>query len=520
MILENIEQKSVITAAVISEDNPNLRSMFNREFLQIEKIANQVAEITGSNKQRYLSSLFTDTKAQIIFNLIISSIHKDINYTVASLSRSAQNDANLNCSFVSEMISFFMTDSIDPKSYNRDFFTKLKLDLIDACIVDCISQIRENNVQPEFSFIRKIERLRKDYQTSFDFKRHDISFIAESVENYIATAREATANGELIGIDYGYAELNRATMGIKSHELIIIAGRPGDGKSTALINILLSALGFNVTQSADNLIVRAPKNVLFFTIEMGANEIWERIISLLCHVDLQLVISGKIDTNDPKNVYGIRCKPLIEFIAKHLKIIDLSSENLDVRNVKDYYLTYAEDGFKADLIMVDYIQLLTFDDMSLKNPSARYHEIAQVSHYLKRMTKELSVPIVAAAQLNRDTDKTKDRNNENARKPRLSDLMGSSAIEQDANVIIGLWKKDIVLMKDGSISKSSDDKENKGLPIMYFCILKNRSGLLLDNQVIFDGATCMFQDASSMDLTYIEKKAENLNDKGKAFELY
>ena len=98
--------------------------------------------------------------------------------------------------------------------------------------------------------------------------------------------------------------------------------------------------------------------------------------------------------------------------------------------------------------------------------------------------------------------------------------MGSSAIEQDANVIIGLWKKDIVLMKDGSISKSSDDKENKGLPIMYFCILKNRSGLLLDNQVIFDGATCMFQDASSMDLTYIEKKAENLNDKGKAFELY
>lgn len=105
MILENIEQKSVITAAVISEDNPNLRSMFNREFLQIEKIANQVAEITGSNKQRYLSSLFTDTKAQIIFNLIISSIHKDINYTVASLSRSAQNDANLNCSFVSEMIS-------------------------------------------------------------------------------------------------------------------------------------------------------------------------------------------------------------------------------------------------------------------------------------------------------------------------------------------------------------------------------------------------------------------------------
>ena len=399
-----------------------------------------------------------------------------------------------------EMIHYLSTPGIDASSYNRDFFKDLKLRFIDCCIANCVLQLKENNFSFGLDKLKKLERLRRDYEISQDFTRHEPSIIAAFVESYMAEARAVSACNGLIGLSYGYAELDHATLGIKPHELIIIAGRSGDGKSMLLLNIMLSVIGFDVTQRADNLIVQAPKNVLFFTIEMGANEIWQRIISLICHVDLQIVLAGNMDLNDSNGVYSLRFKPFISFLAEHLRIIDLGSENLDVRNIKNYYLDYLDNGFNADLIMIDYLQLLTFDDLSLKNPSARTQEIVQVSHFLKRMTKECTVPIVAATQLNRD--KTKDKNNENARKLRLSDLQGSSAIEQDANVILGLWRKDTYLLND---DQNKNDKES-GLPVMYICMLKNRSGLLLDNQVIFHGAECLFQDASAMDLTGIEKK--------------
>ena len=506
MLLDEYSQKSLLNAAIISDEDDHLRTLFNREFIEIERIAYRIGTETNSNPCRWLNLLFTDPRSSMIYDIILDAIHQNVKYTLASLMQNAQN-YDLACSPViktlPEMIHYLSTPGIDASSYNRDFFKDLKLRFIDCCIANCVLQLQENNVSFGLDKLKKLERLRRDYEISQDFTRHEPTVISKGVELYMNEARIASENDGLIGISYGYKDLDRATLGIKKNEFIILAGRPGDGKSTLLLNIMLSALGFDVTQRADCMIIRAPKNVLFFTIEMSAAEIWQRLISLMCHINLQCVLTGNVDMNYPNGAYSLRFKPFIDFLAEHLKIIDLGSENLDVRNIKNYYLDYIDNGFKADLIMVDYLQLLTFDDLSLKNPSARFQEIAQVSHYLKRMTKEYNIPIVAAAQLNRESDKTKDKNNENARKPRLSDLQGSSAIEQDANVILGLWRKDTYLPTDDEQKKK---EKVPGVPIMYICMLKNRSGLLLDNQVIFHGEQCLFQDASAMDLTGIEKK--------------
>ena len=512
MLLDPFSQKALLNAAILTEDNEHLRTLFNREFLSIEHIADRVAAETNTSIHQCLDVIFTDAFSSIIFNHILSSIHKNFKYSLASVMQEAQNyDTSNGTKTLPDIIGYLATPGVDPTSYNKDFFKDLKLRFIDNCIANCVLRIKEQNVSFELSQLKKLERLRRDYEISQDFTRHDPTVISKGVELYMNEARIASENDGLIGISYGYKDLDRATLGIKKNELIIVAGRPGDGKSTLLLNIMLSALGFDVTQRADCMIIRAPKNVLFFTIEMSAAEIWQRLISLMCHINLQCVLTGNVDMNDPNGAYSLRFKPFIDFLAEHLKIIDLGSENLDVRNIKNYYLDYIDNGFKADLIMVDYLQLLTFDDLSLKNPSARFQEIAQVSHYLKRMTKEYNIPIVAAAQLNRESDKTKDKNNENARKPRLSDLQGSSAIEQDANVILGLWRKDTYLPTDDEQKKK---EKVPGVPIMYICMLKNRSGLLLDNQVIFHGEQCLFQDASAIDLSGVEQKNEGGSKNG------
>ena len=209
----------------------------------------------------------------------------------------------------------------------------------------------------------------------------------------------------------GYAELDELTCGFQPSELIIVAGRPSMGKT---------ALGLNI---AENLALVEGRPVLFFSLEMSRQQLAQRILCSRAKVDSHLLRRGKHSARDLHDLQAaaeqIKDKPLLVDDTSHLSILELRARAR---------MAYRKFGIRA--LFVDYLQL-----MHVPGAESRQAEVAQISRGLKAMAKELNIPVIAMAQLNRNPE---DRA---GNRPRISDLRESGAIEQDADVVILLHRE-------------------------------------------------------------------------------
>ncbi|HEX68103.1 MAG TPA: replicative DNA helicase [bacterium] len=261
------------------------------------------------------------------------------------------------------------------------------------------------------------------------------------------------------GVPTGFHRLDFLTTGFHPGELIVVAGRPGMGKSSFVLNIALHvALDHNMP-------------VAIFSLEMDASEIARKLLCMEARVDLHRLRQGFIDEDEwPKlSIAAGRLHDAPLFIDDTPSITPLELR-AKARRLKK------REGIK--LLIVDYLQLMRLS----RKVESRQQEIAEISFSLKSLAKELGIPVIAVSQLSRRPEERSDN------RPRLSDLRESGAIEQDADVVILLYRRDMY----------EPEEEYKG--ICEVNIAKQRNGPTDQFNLHFIKEYTRFED-----ITYVEE---------------
>lgn len=254
-------------------------------------------------------------------------------------------------------------------------------------------------------------------------------------------AMEDRQNGgedKLPGVPTGFADLDSLTGGLRPGQMIVIAGRPGHGKST---------LGLDFSRSAA---IKHRMTTVFFSLEMSRQDIEERLISAQARVALHHIRQGALDDDDwtriARHTGEIMDAPLLLDTSTNLTVMDIRAK---ARRLAQKH--------ELRLVVVDYLQLMQSGGAKAET---RQMEVTDISRNLKLLAKELNVPVVALSQLNRGPEQRADK------RPMVSDLRESGAIENDADMVILLHREDAY------------ERESKRAGEADLIVGKNRSGPL------------------------------------------
>jgi replicative DNA helicase len=258
------------------------------------------------------------------------------------------------------------------------------------------------------------EAMRSLMNISIDRKRHDVRDSKDISKTTFKAIEERHENTNFIsGLSTGFNELDCWTSGLQESELIIIAGRPGMGKT---------AFGVNIVEN----VVLSGVPAVVFSLEMSSESLMTRIFSSLANIDSRRLRCGRISDSD-----WPRLVEIVNDISAAPLFIDDSSVLTPMQLKAKARRLKIEKGI--GLIVIDYLQLMT----GTGKTESREREIAEISRSLKALAKELHIPIIALSQLNRAVE------NRSKKEPSLADLRESGAIEQDADVIIFLYRDEV-----------------------------------------------------------------------------
>ncbi|AVQ19155.1 MAG: replicative DNA helicase [Fusobacterium mortiferum] len=242
--------------------------------------------------------------------------------------------------------------------------------------------------------------------------------------------------GVATGISSGFSDFDQMTSGFHPSDLIILAARPAMGKTAFALNLALNAA------------MKSKKGVLLFSLEMSSSQLLQRLLSIEAGIGLQKIRNGFLDPDD----WGKLGLASMKLSNSEINIADLPNVNvLEIRAIA----RRLKAAGKLDMIIIDYLQLIKGNSTRGDN---RQQEISEISRALKGIARELDIPIIALSQLSRATEQRADR------RPMLSDLRESGAIEQDADMVMFLYRDDYY----------NEDSEDKGLTEVI--IGKQRNG--------------------------------------------
>lgn len=267
------------------------------------------------------------------------------------------------------------------------------------------------------------------------------------------------SGSELTGLPTGFVDFDQLTAGLQGSDLIIVAGRPSMGKTALAMNI------------AENVAIQHKKSIAIFSMEMSSEQLVMRIISSLGRIDAKNVRTGNLGQNDwPRITSAIS---LLNEAQIHiddtpaLSPIDLWAR---ARRLKRRH--------GLDLIIIDYLQLMKVAG----NIENRATEISEISRTLKALAKELNVPVVALSQLNRSLEQRPNK------RPIMSDLRESGAIEQDADLIVFIYRDEVY----------NPDSPDKGSAEII--IAKQRNGPIGFTKLAFLGTYARFEDFTAREI--------------------
>jgi replicative DNA helicase len=258
-------------------------------------------------------------------------------------------------------------------------------------------------------------------------------------------------NEDVTGVPSGYSALDRITYGWQNTDLIILAARPAVGKTAFALNLARNAV-MHATK---------PTPVALFSLEMSAGQLVQRILAAESEIWLEKIARGKLEEHEMKQLYArgiqrLAQAPLFIDDTPALNIFELRAKCRRLKNKHN-----------IGLIIIDYLQLMSGSGENRN--SNREQEISNISRNLKALAKELSVPIIALSQLSREVEKRGAK--DGSRVPQLSDLRESGAIEQDADLVMFLYRPEYYDMT------TNENGENiKGLTEIK--IAKHRNGML------------------------------------------
>ncbi|MBR3523226.1 MAG: replicative DNA helicase [Bacilli bacterium] len=269
----------------------------------------------------------------------------------------------------------------------------------------------------------------------------------------------AANKGDITGIPTGFYDLDKITSGFHPNELIIIAARPGMGKTAIALNM------------ATNIAMNAKKSVAIFNMEMGAEQLVTRMLSQVGGIDGSKLRVGNLEHSDWKRVN----EAISRLSDTKIFIDDTAGQTVaDIRS-KCRRLKNSPSGL--DIVIIDYLTLIQSANKNGSTGQNRQQEVADISRALKTMAMELEIPVIALSQLSRGIEQRTDK------KPMLSDLRESGAIEQDADLVAFLH--------------CNDEEKEKDDSLMEFVIRKHRNGPLKDVPLLFRRNTSTFVNVAN-----------------------
>ncbi len=341
-------------------------------------------------------------------------------------------------------------------SYAKILKDKYLIRMLLNTATDVIKQTQESSeadVLLEYAE-QKIYELRQGKDTSA------LSHIGISAAESFARLRNLSGKDreKYLGIPTGFSYLDKMLTGLGRSDLIILAARPGMGKTSFVLNI------------ATNVAQRSNTAVAIFSLEMTKEQLTSRMISSVAHIDSQIMRSGNIQLDEWDNI----SRAVGEISDLPIYLDDTS--NVTVSDIKAKVRRLNQDPNREDigLIVIDYLQLMSTG----KRNESRVQEISEITRNLKIMAKELNVPLICLSQLSRSAEKGQGRD----ARPALSDLRDSGSIEQDADVVLFLYRDAYYNNDDPDVDQSKAE-----------CIVaKNRHGEVGKVYLGWDGAHTRF----------------------------
>jgi replicative DNA helicase len=321
-------------------------------------------------------------------------------------------------------------------------------------IIDAAGEIlREAYEVPEDPDLFADQAEGRLYQVSRRHEKDKMVPLRELVHESLESLERLHERTGLVGLPTGFRDLDELLQGLQKGNLIMVAARPGVGKSSLITNI------------ARNVSVEAGATVALFSLEMSQIEIGMRLLCAEARVPSQNVRSNRIAAEDWGRIVDaaetLDQAPFFIVDSGNTNIVDIRAK---ARRLKSQH--------NLGLIIIDYLQLMS----SHRRVESRQQEVSEISRSLKLLAKELDIPVIAVSQLNRDPEKRVDK------RPQLSDLRESGSLEQDSDVVMFIHREDM----------HSDDPSVKG--IAEVIVAKHRNGPIDKIRLTFLSHLTQFQD--------------------------
>ena len=296
------------------------------------------------------------------------------------------------------------------------------------------------------------------YDISEELDNSTLSNVNDNVQGVLDVFQKIQSDKNYLqGLHTGFTAFDDLTNGLHKGNLIILAARPSVGKTTLAMNIV------------ENVAVRHNAVCAVFALEMTKEELTERMLCSIGGVSGQKAKKGKLDADEWKKLWDAQ-----KIINKTKIFIDDTSMTTIPDILSKCRRLKSMEGGKLDLIVVDHIQLMN----AVKSNESRQAEITEISRGLKMIAKELDVPVIALSQLNRASETGK-------RRPQLSDLRESGAIEQDADIVMFIHRPDRAPTEEGDVKPSTRVEAE-------IILAKNRSGACESFKLMFKGEQTKF----------------------------
>lgn len=393
---------------------------------------------------------FYDQKNKLIFRTMSNLFKEGKNIDVMTVVSSLQS-ANLleQCGGL-EYISSIADYSYSTLNF-RSYCDLVAEAAIKRTTIQKLSELAQagydSGIETE-AYINKVEQ--EVFELSKRRKADSFKPVTEVYKSVMETLEvNAKRTDEVIGLDTGFRELNKFTQGFQGGQLLILAARPAMGKSAMAMN-----LAVNVAQNNKN----GHATVAIFNLEMSAEQLMERMIASASNIRLNNIKSGKI----PNNEWGRFNNACAKLNSLNLYFDD--SSDLTVNSIRAKCRKLAAET-SLDFIVIDYLQLIE-SDLGLR--ASQQEKVAKISRSLKLMALELNVPVLALSQLSRAVEQRDDK------RPIMADLRDSGSIEQDADIVMFLYRDDYYNQAserkkeaDLIISKNRAGSTHEGLPFIF-----------------------------------------------------
>lgn len=422
---------SMKLAQVQSENNKV--SIDRRELFNIEAEQSVLGTIILNNEylnrvsEFLLPEHFYEPAHQKIYSQIIHTVEKtNIVANQITLKQFFETDESIKAlggaAYLSNLLAL-ASAIIDISNYGRiiyDLALKRKLVMIGEDIVVKANQIDDNlSAEDQIEIAEtNLFNLTEHGGAKSDFK--NISFSLKQTIDKTSIAKERGA--DISGISTGLSDLDQILGGMQPSDLIILAGRPSMGKTALGINIAVNSCKF-LNKDVEN--QKDQKAVGFFSLEMSADQLAARILSMECSINATKFRSGQLSENEWE-VMAMRSAEIskLPFFIDDTPALSISAIRTRARRmVRKHNLAF---------LLVDYLQLIR--GVSSRSSDSRVQEVSEITQGLKAIAKEFNIPVIALSQLSRAVEQREDK------RPQLSDLRESGSIEQDADVVAFIYR--------------------------------------------------------------------------------